>query len=230
MVSRKLMGCFAFVDLCLVAAGAVAVAFSIIWRAPNILMNMVLSSADLTAGLVLGIALLATFVVSIIAVVQRNHVTIGFVILNYCLILDGLIVIVIGTFVWYFTLQERVNFHKVWADQPTQTRITLQDQFKCCGYFDATDLVEIAGTFCNQTQVDFLRTLDAADDNNSHFFCVKPITAFADMTLNNVFTSVYGFMAIIISLILASSCVVNKRKEDERFKKIDAKRGGKGFV
>lgn len=83
-------------------------------------------------------------------------------------------------------------------------------QFKCCGYFDATDLVEIGGTVCNQTTVDFLRTLDAADDNNAAFFCVKPITGFADMTLNNIFTTVYGFMAIIISLILASLCVIKK--------------------
>ncbi len=82
------------------------------------------------AGLVLGISLLATFVVSIIAVVQRNHVTLGFVVLNYCLIIDSIIVVVIGSFVWFFTLQERVNFHEVWAEQTAQTRITLQDQVR----------------------------------------------------------------------------------------------------
>lgn len=62
---------------------------------------------------------------------------------------------------------------------------------------------------------------------------------------------VYGFMAIVLCLLLASLCVIKKvclytfqmftifneknlycrqRQEDERFKKIDAKRGGRGFV
>ena len=35
----------------LLAAGAVSIAFSLVWRAPNILMNMVLSKADLTGEL-----------------------------------------------------------------------------------------------------------------------------------------------------------------------------------
>ena len=64
----------------------------------------------------------------------------------------------------------------------------------------------------------------------------------------------FGFMAIAIALFLASVCVINmvskinftitrrftdydttffarsQRMEEERFKRIDAKRGGRGFV
>jgi len=61
-------------------------------------------------------------------------------------------------------------------------------------------------------------------------FCVTPITQFADMTLNNTFSTVYGFMAIVIGLFLATTCVIKKRQEYHRFEKIDAKRGGQGFV
>jgi hypothetical protein len=108
-------------------------------------MNMVLSSADLTgqctqfvtqpatdvsapAGTTLGIALLLTFVISIVAIVQQNHVTIGLVLLNYVLLLDAIGIVVIGTFVWFFALQERTNFHRSWLQATRQTRITLQDQ------------------------------------------------------------------------------------------------------
>ncbi|KAK0445407.1 tetraspanin Pls1 family [Armillaria borealis] len=216
MVSRKLMGVWACLDVFLLAAGVVSLALSLVWRAPNILMNMVLSNSDLTAGTVLAVALLVTFAISIAAVVQRNHVTIG--------------IIVIGSFVWFFTLHERANFHDVWVRQSAANRISIQDRFNCCGYFNATDNQEIGGNHCTQSQVDFLNTLDAAADNNAKFFCVTPITAFADMTLNNIFTYVYGFMAIVLCLLLASLCVINKRKEEERFKKIDVKRGGRGFV
>lgn len=230
MVSRKLMGAFACFDFFLLAAGVICVVLSIVWRAPDVLMNMTISKADLTAGLALGISLLITFAVSIAAVVQANHITIGFVVLNYFLLADSVIVLSIGSFVWFFTLRERDNFHKIYAEETAAHRIFIQDKFKCCGYFNASDLVEVGGNYCNQTQVNFLNTLDWADDNNAHFFCVKPVTAFADMTLNNIFSTAYGFMAVLVGLVLCSMCVVNKRKEAERFKKIDAKRGGARFV
>jgi len=225
MVSKRLMGVWAALDILLLAAGVISLVLSMVWRSPNILMNMVLSSADLTAGTLLGIALLITFVISVGAIVQRNHVTIGLVILNYALLADALAILVIGTFVWFYTLQERAEFHKLWIDAPRETRIFLQDQFKCCGYFNSTDAVEIGGSFC--TSQDVANRLNATVLSN---FCVTPVTAFADMTLNNIFTTVYGFMAIVLCLLLASLCVIKKRQEDERFKKIDAKRGGRGFV
>lgn len=218
------MGVWVALDVLLLVAGIVALALSIVWRAPNILMNMVLSSADLTAGTVLGVALIVTFVLSVGAIIQRKHVTIGLVILNYALLIDSIAILVIGTFVWFFTLKERDNFHKLWLEATPATRLTLQDQFKCCGYFNGTDLAEIGG-FC-QSQ-DFVNKLDPSVTTN---FCVTPVTGFADVTLNNIFTTVYGFMAIVLCLLLASLCVIKKRQEDERFKKIDAKRGGRGFV
>jgi len=225
MVSRKLMGVWAVLDFLLLAAGAVTIALSLVWRAPNLLLNMVLSPADLTAGTVLGVALLVTFALSIGAIVQKNHVTIGLVILNYVLLIDAIGIVIIGTFVWFFTLKERANFHELWLATTPQTRLHLQDQLKCCGYFAGNDSVEIGGTFCSTQDV-----VDALPSNITTNFCVTPITNFADMTLNNVFTTVYGFMAVILCLLLASLCVIKKRQEDERFKKIDAKRGGRGFV
>jgi len=219
MVSKRLMGVWAFLDVMLLAAGAVTVALSMVWRSPNILLNMVFSNADLTAGTVLGIALLVTFAISIAAIVQRNHITMGLVILNWILIIDAIGIIIVGTFLWFFTLQERNNFHTVFSEQSSDIKIAIQDKLNCCGYFNLTDLVEFGG-ICSDEQA-------VATVNQT---CVDPITTFADTTLNNVFTTVYGFMAIILCLFLASLCVIKKRQEDERFKKIDAKRGGRGFV
>jgi len=225
MVSRKLMGVWVGLDILLLAAGALTLALSIVWRAPNVLMNMVISKADLTAGTVLGIAFIVTFAISLAAIVQRNHVTIGLVILNYTLLLDAIGVFCIGTFIWMYTLQERANFHELWVEATPSTRLTLQDHFQCCGYFNGTDFAEIGGSFC-QSQ-DFINNLAT---NNTSNFCVTPLTGFADFTLNNIFTTIYGFMAIVLCLLLASLCVIKKRQEDERFKRIDAKRGGRGFV
>ncbi|KAF8803605.1 tetraspanin Pls1 family [Phlegmacium glaucopus] len=225
MVSKTLMGVWVALDILLLAAGVLTLALSIVWRAPNILMNMVLSSADLMAGTILGIALLTTFMISIGAIIQRNHVTIGLVLLNYALLVDAIGILVIGTFIWFSTLQERVNFHKLWADASPAVRIALQDKFECCGFLNGTDLAQVGGSFCRSQN--FISGL--ASDVSSNF-CVSPITDFADVTLNNVFSTIYGYMAIVLCLLLASLCVINKRQEAERFKKIDAKRGGRGFV
>ncbi|KAJ7090218.1 tetraspanin Pls1 family [Mycena belliarum] len=231
MVSKGLMGAWAFIDFLLLAGGGMSIALSIVWRAPNILMNMALSPEFLTGGMVVGIALCATFLVSIGAVVQRNHVTVGFVILNYFLIVDSIIVLVVGTMIWFFSLRQRSEFHVKWQGLSDQDRITLQDKFRCCGYFGPSDPafkasdVQVGGAFC--VSKEFAASLAS---NNTANFCVSPVTTFTDYTLENTFTTIYGLMAVVLSLLVASLCVIKKRQEEERFKRIDAKRGGRGFV
>jgi len=224
MVSKGLMATWAFIDFLLLAAGGMSIALSIVWRAPNILMNMALDGEFLTAGLVVGIALCLTFIVSLGAVVQRNHITVGFVILNWFLILDAIIVTVVGSMIWFFSLRQRNEFHVRWLALPAADRITLQDDFSCCGYFDVSD-AEIGGTFCTS-----LAVTQALNTNVTTNFCVSPITLRTDYTLENTFTTIYGFMAVVLSLLVCSLCVIKKREEEERFKRIDAKRGGRGFV
>jgi len=219
------MGCWAFVDVCLLAAGIIALVFSIVWKEPNLLMNFILSDAHLKAGLALGICLIVTWAASVVAIVQPNHVTRPLMMLNWLLIGDAIGVLVVGTFIWFYTLQERAEYHTVFSRQSNDIKVAIQDTLKCCGYFNSSDLVVIqAGSFCDNS------TFVNGANNASGNFCVGPITAKADFTLNNIFTSIYGFMAIVVLLFLATLCVINKRYEGERFKRIDEKRGGRGFV
>jgi len=189
------------------------------------MLNMTFSHGDLSAALVMGIALLLTSALSVGAIIQRNHVTIGLVILNWVLIADAVVVLVIGTFVWFYTLRERAEFHHVYANLQPSQRITLQDEFSCCGYFNSSDLLEIGGNFCQNAT--FANSLDTTVLSN---FCVSPITTSVDRSLNIAFSTTYGFMAGIIGLFLSSLCVIKVRQEIERFRRIDAKRGGRGFV
>jgi len=229
MPSKRLMGMWAFFDFCLLAAGVLSLVFSIIYRKQDILLNLAISQADLTAALVLGIMLIATFVFSIGAIVQKNHVTMGLVILNYMLVVDAIVVLCIGTFVWIFTLRQRNNFHPLYLALPDSSKAFIQDKFSCCGYFSGSDGV-VPSKFCTVTQIAFTNALDPSDVHNSAAFCVEGVTGFTDYTLNQIFSSCYGFMPLVLGLLLFTLCVINMRKEEERFKKIDAKRGGKGFV
>jgi len=213
-----LMAVWGTIDFFLLAAGGVTIAFSILWKAPDVFRNLVLTESDLTVGIVLGVLYAVTFIVSVAAIVQRNHVTIGLVVLNWLLIFDTTFTIVFASILWFRTLQEESNFEKVWIAAPAQTRLTLQDQWKCCGYRNSTNL-EIGGTVCS--------TSDVA---KATIGCMTKLVSKADLMLNQTFTTIYGFTAITTVLFIATLCVIKKRQETERFRRIDSKRGGRGFV
>lgn len=52
----------------------------------------------------------------------------------------------------------------------------------------------------------------------------------ADPYINTAFTGVYACEAVVIAFALAATCVISERRVVERFRLIDAKRGGGGFV
>jgi hypothetical protein len=224
-MSKYLHGFYGFFTFGIAVAGVISILFSFLWRRSELLLNMTFSNADLTAGLVMGIALLLTSFLSVGAIIQRNHVTMGLVVLNWVLIADAVIVLSIGSFVWFYTLRERNEYHVQYANLQPSQRITIQDQFNCCGYFNASDLIQIGGNFCQNST--FANALNTTDTSN---FCVTPVTNYADVSLNHVFSTTYGFMAGLIGLFLSSLCVIKVRQEFERFRRIDAKRGGRGFV
>lgn len=148
------MAFWAFVEVWLLAAGVLSLVMSLVWRAPNLMLNFTISSADLTgacllalyhaslfscrfamiAGTVLGIFLLVTFALSVFAIVQKNHVTVGLVILNWVLIMDAIAVIVIGSFIWFYSLQQRNNYFKVFQAAGDSVRSQIQDKVRLqCG-------------------------------------------------------------------------------------------------
>jgi len=208
----------------LFAGSAISIAFSIVFGEPNLFFNMIFSKDDLLSGLILGIFMGVTAFLSIFAIVQRNHVTGGLVALNWALIADSIVVLVVGSRLWFASLRQRAEFHTAWVNLPPDSRLFIQNTFKCCGYFMANDTIEIGG-YCSSQQ--FANSLNTSVLSN---FCVTPVTERTDYTLENTFTSIYSFMVPTIGLFLTSLCVIQVRNEIERFKRIDAKRGGRGFV
>lgn len=74
--------------------------------------------------------LLLTFFTSVFAVVQKNHVTLGLVILNWTLIADAIAVVVIGSMIWFYSLHQRNNYFDVFKAASAQTRIDIQDKVR----------------------------------------------------------------------------------------------------
>jgi len=218
MPSRTLNWVWAALDFALLAAGIILTAFSIVWRAPDLVRDLTISHMDLNAGLALGIMLEISFLVSLFAITQRKPLTTGLKALNWTLVADSIAIVIIGSIVWFYTLGERANYQVVWLEQTSSIQEQLQDKFSCCGYFNGTNIA-LGGAFCTNNATASIQP-----------GCVTAITGAADYTLNNIFTTIYGFMAITLSLFLASLCHINQRLEEDRFRRIDEKRGGRGFV
>ncbi|KAH9952212.1 tetraspanin [Amylocystis lapponica] len=226
--TKIMMSAWGVFDVSLLIAGVIATVFSIIWREPNLLLNFTLSTQKLDAGLILGILFILTFLLSMGALMGKNNGTMGFVLLNWMLVLDAVATLIVSTAMWFYTLQERNNYYAVWKEASSETRLELQNLFSCCGYFAPNDTAEVQpNNFCSST--DFVNSLFNATATTTNA-CVTPITKRTDVTLNQIFTYINGFMAVVICLFLATLCVIKTRTEKERFRKIDAKRGGGGFV
>jgi len=217
MPSKQLKLTWSALSFLLLAAGIITIIFSIIWRAPNVLENFLISEMDLNAGLALGIMLVITWMISVGGILQQNHVTMGLIITNWALIADAVAVLSIGATVWFYTLRPTQNFLIAWEAASPVARQALQDSLHCCGYRNSTEFVVNAG-FCADA------TFAA-----SQVGCSTIILPKADYTLNNIFSSVFGMMAVVIAFFLATVCMVYRRQERERFRRIDEKRG-KGFV
>jgi len=210
------MAVWGLLDFLMLAAGGGLIALSILLKAPDALRGFILTDFDLNFGLVVGILYVTTFAISIGAIIQRNHVTIGLAILNWVLMFNTVVTVVFGSNLWFMTLQEEKNFGNLWTATTSERRIGIQDQLQCCGFANST-AVE-AGGFC----------ADAANTLNNG--CDVKIISIADTMLMDAFTTVYSFTAILTMFFLATMCVIKKRQEQERFRRIDSKRGGRGFV
>ncbi|EIW71037.1 hypothetical protein M231_03567 [Tremella mesenterica] len=223
---KRLLGVWGFLVVCLLAAGSVSIVFAIMFQRPGqLIMNLIVSKMDGNIGIALGITYLLTVLLAIPAILQPPANRTLLKVLNWWLVGLAIETVILGSIVWFFSLRQRSEFSVIWDQQSATIQQALQDTFSCCGYWNGT----ASGQFT--VQQGFCADATFAANQTG---CVTPITAStapgSDFTLNNIFTSIYGFEAIIVALFMATSCVINERQVQVRFERIDAKRGGGGFV
>ncbi|KAI5480522.1 hypothetical protein MNV49_000675 [Pseudohyphozyma bogoriensis] len=213
------------------ASAGVLIGIAQVWRAQDdatvlgshTLRKLVITDLDTTIATVLGVIIVVAFLVGLVGFFTsrgpgKGEKSTGLVVFSYVLVATGIITVIMGSIIWFFTLTERNDYMEVWLAQSDATQAFLQDTLSCCGYWNATTegLFTQATGFC------------ATVANVTASPCVTPITAFADYTLNNVFTTIYGFTAVQVSLFMVTCCLIITRREEERFRKIDEKYGASG--
>ncbi|KAH9444489.1 hypothetical protein MJO28_013473 [Puccinia striiformis f. sp. tritici] len=144
------------------------------------------------------------------------------------LIITLFITLIAASLVWFSTLRERTLFTPVWSGLPVPQRIFIQNDLKCCGWFNAT----LSGLFEDPLMVGFCEDPDIIRPNpdpNVVLGCVDKFDKKADDVLNNTFTLSYGFTGVQFFLFITAAALANLRIQQKRFMRIDYKlRHGKG--
>src|ERR1700761_6786534 len=127
-------------------------------------------------------------------------------------VVAALLTLAIGIDIWYSTLQTKKNLVPIWNAQTPATQSLLQQKFQCCGYSNPALFVK------DNTCVSAATAARLGP-------CVTPFGVFANRFLDVVFTTFFGFVAVDMMLLLAALCLLKDRKEMERYRLIDEKRG-----
>lgn len=153
----------------------------------------------------------ATFLLSLPALFTRRNRF--FLILHaWGVVACALLTLVIGLVIWFSTLQTHKNLAPIWNNQPALVQSMLQSKFQCCGYSNPSLFVKD-------------ETCSNAAAAARMGPCMVPFGVFANQFLDIVFTTFFGFVAVDVMLLLSSLCLIKDRKEKERYRFIDEKRG-----
>ena len=91
-----------------------------------------------------------------------------------------------------------------------------RSQFSCCG-------------FTNSTSPAFVTDLTCPSPASSALMrgCASPLVSFGNHKVDTVFTAVFGMVGLDALFIMALACLLKDRKERERYRHIDEKRGAR---
>lgn len=130
----------------------------------------------------MGVAFLLTSFLSVGAIIQRNHVTMGLVVLNWVLIADAVMVLVVGSVIWFYTLRERAEFHTVYSNLQSSQRLAIQDQasplwlpFPCLSNSSPTISSNAADILTQQTSLSLAEAFARPKQSPTH--STRPLRA-----------------------------------------------------
>jgi len=177
--------------------------------------NLLYQRFPLTAGIANAIMIFATFIVTLPGVITpaRGWLKVGGVMATFCAIFS----MTIGLYLWITTLKTKGDFAPLWMAQSAEVQDLMQTTFQCCGYFNSSSPAFVTNPICPSPAAAALMR-----------GCATPITSFANIFIDDIFTAVFGMVGIDACFIMATACLLKERKERERFRHIDEKSGARG--
>ncbi|KAK4187292.1 hypothetical protein QBC35DRAFT_235853 [Podospora australis] len=174
--------------------------------------NLLYQRFPLNAGIANAVFIFITFIATLpgLATSSRGWLKLG----GYMTTVCAMFSLVVGLFLWILTLRTREDFGPLYVAQPADIQQLMQAEFNCCGYFNSSAPAFITDATCPSPAAAALMR-----------GCATPITSFANVFLDNIFTAMFGMVGIDVAFIMATACLLKDRKEMERFRHIDEKIG-----
>ncbi|KAK4124972.1 hypothetical protein N657DRAFT_643749 [Parathielavia appendiculata] len=174
--------------------------------------NLLYKEFPLSAGIVNAVFIFATFLVTLpgLATSSRKWIKLA----GYLVVVCAIFTMILGLYLWILTLKIRGDFAPRFAAQTDVVRSLMQTEFSCCGYFNSSSPAFVTDATCSSKAA-------AAVMRG----CAAPITAFANVFLDNIFTALFGIVGFDVVFLMATACLLKDRKERERFRHIDEKNG-----
>ncbi|KAI1261542.1 tetraspanin [Xylariaceae sp. FL1019] len=221
---NKVHGAFIGIDVLFAATGALILGFSIIVKStcfnpPNngndAARDLLYQQFPFTAGIANSVITFIGFATTLPALATNNR---GWLKLSgFLIVVSALFTLIIGLDLWIFTLRIKETFGTIWTAQNAHVQELMQTAFQCCGYFNSTSPAFQTDATCpSPASAALLRG------------CATPIATFSNTFVDNIFTALFGIVAVDALAVLAIACVLKDRKETERFRHIDEKSGARG--
>lgn len=224
-MANKILLAFAAADVLFVITGAIMLGFSIVVQntmfnnpesGAEAIRNLIYQRFPFSAGIANAVLIFFTFVVTLpgMFIHTRRWLKLSGYLISICAVFS----MVIGLYLWILTLKTKEDLFLTWVAQPERAQDLLQVEFQCCGYFNSTTPAFVTNAICPSPAAAALTR-----------GCASPITSFANIFIDDIFTTVFGFVGIDALMILATACLLKDRKEEERFRHIDRKAGYRGI-
>jgi hypothetical protein len=187
---NKVLATYIAVDAVFVATGAIMLGFCLVVQ--NVMFetpiagdqaarDLLYQRFPLTAGIVNSVFIFVTFLATIPGVIMptRGWLKLGV----YMTTFSALFSMIIGLYLWILTLKTKEDFFQLWITQSDAARDLMQTTFECCGYFNSTSPAFITDATCPSPAAAALMK-----------GCAAPITSFANIFIDDIFTAVFGMV------------------------------------
>ncbi|KAK9768481.1 hypothetical protein K7432_000822 [Basidiobolus ranarum] len=206
MISSNIRLSFFLLTLVFLTSGLVALGVASYFLATPYMRRAVVVTRDMIyggffVGALTVISSLTGFFASIRPVRRKNILVVFAWLIAFVICIE----LFLGAAIWFRSLNIRGSFSEKWRTWDPVLKVAFQEADGCCGYYNAQDDPSDSA-FCRITNV-------------PHTGCVDAIHIYTDNYLRNIYTCLFGFVAVDVFAFLACVVLIQARNDQERYEK-----------
>ncbi|ORY07846.1 hypothetical protein K493DRAFT_250847 [Basidiobolus meristosporus CBS 931.73] len=206
MISSNIRLSYFLLTLIFLTSGLVALGVASYFLATPYMRRAVVVTRDMIlggffVGALTVVSSLIGFYASLRPVRRKNIL----VVFAWLIIFVICIELFLGAAIWFRSLNIRGSFSDKWGTWDMVLKVAFQEADNCCGYYNAQDRPADSAT-CHMASI-------------PHIGCVDAIHIYTDNYLRNIYTCLFGFVAVDVFAFLACVVLIQARNDQERYEK-----------